>query len=148
MRMQCIVTRFKSLYWQSMTEFATCHLSFRTCDCASATRASTGVCLQAPRPARADGTHPAKLRIALVHITRRFTFISAYSVIAQLRPNDAATHTALFLICRRVPYLLLFPVTGLAADRLNRGALLVAVCLAEGAVSFTLPLVQQQQNIW
>ncbi|PNW82981.1 hypothetical protein CHLRE_06g302000v5 [Chlamydomonas reinhardtii] len=77
-----------------------------------------------------------------------FTFISAYSVIAQLRPNDAATHTALFLICRRVPYLLLFPVTGLAADRLNRGALLVAVCLVEGAVSFTLPLVQQQQNIW
>ncbi|KAG2432001.1 hypothetical protein HYH02_013072 [Chlamydomonas schloesseri] len=77
-----------------------------------------------------------------------FTFISAYSVIAQLRPNDAATHTALFLICRRLPYLLLFPVTGLAADRLNRGALLVAVCLVEGAVSFTLPLVQQRQDIW
>jgi hypothetical protein len=79
---------------------------------------------------------------------RRFTFISAYSVIAQLRPTDAATHTALFLICRRLPYLLLFPVTGLAADRLNRGALLVAVCLVEGAVSFTLPLVQQRQDIW
>eukprot|EP00198_Chlamydomonas_reinhardtii_P002087 XP_001691423.1 hypothetical protein CHLREDRAFT_144978 [Chlamydomonas reinhardtii] len=79
---------------------------------------------------------------------RRFTFIAAYAIISHLSPFDAATHTALFLICRRVPYLLLFPVTGLAADRLNRGALLVAVCLAEGAVSFTLPLVQQQQNIW
>ncbi|KAG2428993.1 hypothetical protein HXX76_011237 [Chlamydomonas incerta] len=77
-----------------------------------------------------------------------FTFIAAYAVIARLSPFDAATHTALFLICRRVPYLLLFPVTGLAADRLNRGALLVAVCLLEGAVSFTLPLVQQRQDIW
>ncbi|KAG2422535.1 hypothetical protein HYH02_015422 [Chlamydomonas schloesseri] len=55
-----------------------------------------------------------------------FTFIAAYTVIARLSPFDAATHTALFLICRRLPYLLLFPVTGLAADRLNRGALLVA----------------------
>ncbi|KAG2431993.1 hypothetical protein HYH02_013066 [Chlamydomonas schloesseri] len=77
-----------------------------------------------------------------------FTFIAAYTVIARLSPFDAATHTALFLICRRLPYLLLFPVTGLAADRLNRGALLVAVCLVEGAASFTLPLVQQRQDIW
>ncbi|KAG2496934.1 hypothetical protein HYH03_004940 [Edaphochlamys debaryana] len=71
-----------------------------------------------------------------------FTFVAAYAVITELSGADAATHTALFLICRRAPYLVLFPLTGLAADRLNRGALLVVVCLLQGAVSFSLPLVR------
>ena len=99
---------------------------------------------QSPHPSLPTDAHLVPMYLPF----RRFTFIAAYAIISHLSPFDAATHTALFLICRRVPYLLLFPVTGLAADRLNRGALLVAVCLAEGAVSFTLPLVQQQQNIW
>ncbi len=47
----------------------------------------------------------------------------------------------MFLVCRRLPYLLLFPLSGLAADRLDRGLLLLACCLVEGAVSFALPLV-------
>ncbi|KAG2496935.1 hypothetical protein HYH03_004941 [Edaphochlamys debaryana] len=72
-----------------------------------------------------------------------FTFVAAYAVITELSAADhPATHTALFLICRRAPYLVLFPLTGLAADRLNRGALLVVVCLLQGAVSFSLPLVR------
>ncbi|GIL51248.1 hypothetical protein Vafri_7102 [Volvox africanus] len=50
-------------------------------------------------------------------------------------------------MCRRVPYLLLFPLSGLAADRLNRGSLLVASCLLQSAVSFSLPLVRLSRQI-
>lgn len=71
-----------------------------------------------------------------------FTFVAAFAVIQQLSPAaSASTHIALFLVCRRLPYLLLFPLSGLAADRLDRGLLLLACCLVEGAVSFSLPLV-------
>jgi hypothetical protein len=73
--------------------------------------------------------------------------VAAYATIAELAGDDAALHTALFLVCRRLPYLLLFPLSGLAADRLNRGALLIATCLVQSAVSFSLPLVRMQGRI-
>ncbi|GLI62002.1 hypothetical protein VaNZ11_004575 [Volvox africanus] len=76
-----------------------------------------------------------------------FTYVAAYDIIAELSGDDAALHTALFLVCRRLPYLLLFPLSGLAADRLNRGSLLIAACLLQSAVSFSLPLVRMSRQI-
>ncbi|GIL75360.1 hypothetical protein Vretimale_7933 [Volvox reticuliferus] len=76
-----------------------------------------------------------------------FTFVAAYATIADLSGDDAALHTALFLVCRRLPYLVLFPLSGLAADRLNRGGLLIAACLLQSAVSFSLPLVRLSGHI-
>ena len=76
-----------------------------------------------------------------------FTFVACYSVIQSLT-DDPGVPVSLFLMSRRLPYLAWFTVSGFTADRANKGMVLVACCLLEGAVSLCLPLVHARQQLW
>lgn len=79
-----------------------------------------------------------------------FTYVAAYSLLPSLLPqnSDPGFLIGLFLLCRRIPYLVWFPAAGFVADNVNRGAVLITCGVLEALVSFSLPFITSYDQIW
>lgn len=75
-----------------------------------------------------------------------FTFVAAFRVLRALSPTPEIA-ISWFLLSRRIPYLLTFPLSGAAADHFNRGAILVASCALQAACNAGLVLVSERAHL-